>query len=230
MCGRFALAYKDTVEVTDHFDLINPSLPLPCFNITPSMTTPIIRSFPDAARRMNIARWGLIPSWAKEENIGFKMINARAETISKKPAFKNLFQKSRCLIPATGFYEWGKMPTNKSKQPYYFKDKQSTIFAFAGLYDLWKAQNGQTIESFTIITTSANPLVKKIHHRMPVILSPNKYQTWLDSKSTGSMLTKLLTPYPADQMTAYPVDPAVNNVKVDESICIKPLEQITYIS
>lgn len=218
MCGRFTLRQScetiaETFQVSE-LQEINPQ-----YNIAPSNAIATI--ILDSQKQLKWMRWGLIPSWAKDESIGNRMINARAETLSEKPSFRNAFKKRRCLILADGFYEWQK--TEKQKQPYYFQLKDGKPFAFAGLWERWQPQDGETITSCTIITTEANELVEAIHDRMPVILSANAYDQWLDPQSSQSELTSFLKPYDAQAMEGYPVSPVVNRPSYNQPECIKPL-------
>jgi putative SOS response-associated peptidase YedK len=161
-------------------------------------------------------RWGLIPSWAKDESIGSKMINARAETLAEKPSFKRLLRSRRCLIAADGFYEWQKEQGGKT--PMYITMKDGEIFALAGLWDTWKNADGEQIRTCTIITTEPNELVTSIHNRMPVILPPEAREAWLDSTlHDDNLLVPLLKPYSADAMQARPVSRLVNNPQYDSA-------------
>jgi len=152
-------------------------------------------------------KWGFVPFWAKDPRIGYSMINARSESISKKPAFSRAFKSSRCLVPANGFYEWQKQD---SKQPYYFHLRNRKIFKFAGLYDVWTDAEGHDLKTYTIITTEANESVGKIHDRMPVILDEEDERKWLSLKTDEKELYKLLDPYNSSQMIFYPVAKDVN--------------------
>jgi putative SOS response-associated peptidase YedK len=174
--------------------------------------------------RLDFFNWGLIPSWAKDPEIGNRMINARAETLAQKPSFRSAFQRRRCLVLADGFYEWQKSPSSKSKIPMCIKLRDSSPFAFAGLWEIWHSPDGSEIRSCTIITTEPNELMKPIHNRMPVILSPQVYQDWLNpGNGKPDRLSSYLVPYPSDQMIAYPVSNTVNNPKNDTPECIRPL-------
>lgn len=212
MCGRFTLTI-DLQTLIEIFQIEIPGLNLtPCYNIAPSQ--PVLTIIKQGGQRMaRQMRWGLIPAWAKEPSIGYKLINARAETLEEKPSFRNPFRHRRCLIPADGFYEWRK--EGKQKQPYRFTLADQSPFAFAGLWDRWVSPEGSEIISCSIITTEANDIVKPLHDRMPVILAePKLQQLWLDFDNPGE-LKDLLKPY-AGEMAAYPVSPAVNSPKVDE--------------
>ena len=199
MCGRYTFYAGD--EMFGRFSL-DPSLKTKkeisqSFNATPGQFVPVIvggKHF----NELKFMRWGLIPSWAKEAKIGFTMFNARAESISEKPTFKTAFRRRRCLVPANGFFEWKK--ENKKSIPFYYSLKDQPIFSFAGIYDEWMDPNGSELESYTIITTTPNDLIKKVHDRMPVILSINSEKKWLDFKSAEKDLSPLLKPYPSALM------------------------------
>jgi putative SOS response-associated peptidase YedK len=168
--------------------------------------------------------WGLIPSWAKDRKMGSKLINARAETVAEKPAFRSAFRKRRCLVVADGFYEWQQQENKKQKQPFYFRLSDGEPFAFAGLWEHWQDTTGEEIESCTLLTTEANDLMHPIHNRMPVILEPKNYDLWLDSEATKpELLQPLLHPYPPEEMTAYPVSTAVNKPANDNAECINSI-------
>jgi putative SOS response-associated peptidase YedK len=171
-------------------------------------------------------RWGLVPSWSKQEKYGYKMINARAETIAEKPSFRRSLQNRRCLVPATGYYEWRELPesrpTKKAKAPMYFTLHGDRPFAFAGLWDVWKRFDGKEIVTFTIITCEPNELVRPIHDRMPVILRPEDESRWLDLATVApAELTPLLNPYPSELMKVYEVSKLVNSPKHDTAACIE---------
>lgn len=172
--------------------------------------------------RLGELRWGLVPSWAKDDKFAGKMINARAETLLSKPSFKNLIYRKRCIIPADGFYEWKKKA--EGKQPMRIVLKDQSIFSLAALYDTWISPNGEKISTCTIITTEPNRLVADIHDRMPVILHEEDEETWLNrNNQNAEQLMSLLKPFPAENMEAYPVSPAVGNVKNDSKELIKPV-------
>lgn len=167
-------------------------------------------------------RWGLIPRWAKQADGNYLMINARAETVAEKPAFRGPVRNRRCLIPADGYYEWKSMEGRK--QPFYFSMKDGEPFCFAGLWERWQPADGEPIESCAIITTAANALGAEIHPRMPVILAADNYERWLDPRVTeAEKVLPMLAPYPPEFMTVYPVSTLVNNARADEPRCITPL-------
>lgn len=175
-----------------------------------------------AGRELTLLHWGLVPFWSKDKKIGYRTINARAETVASKPTFRAAFRHRRCLIPADGFYEWQTQPGGK--QPYYITLQEQGLFAFAGLWEQWRGDNDEVLESCTLIVTEANALMQPIHHRMPVILDPKDYDTWLDPANAAKREpAALLKPYPAQRMAAYPVSREVNNPKHTDASCIAPL-------
>lgn len=201
MCGRYTLK-TPAAQLALPFGLDELPELTPRLNIRPTQQILTVRDVGDGPRAVNV-RWGLIPSWAKDMSIGAKMINARAETVAKKPSFRTALKRRRCLIVADGFYEWQKLDA-KNKQPWYFTLPDDEPFAFAGLWECWKSPDGP-LETATIITTTANEALAPVHDRMPVILSPEHYALWLDPKAEGgSAIVKLLRPY-AGEMCATPM-------------------------
>ena len=183
---------------------------LPRFNIAPTQEVSAVRDLGEG-RELEFLRWGLIPSWAKDKSIGAKLINARAETVAEKPAFRSAFKHRRCLIPADGFFEWKK--EGGRKEPHYITLRDGGLFAFAGLWEEWHPEDGEAVRSCTIITTGANELVRPLHDRMPVILDPGDYADWLDvNPRTKEQLLSLLRPFPSEKMRTYPQDCLVNKV------------------
>ncbi len=219
MCGRYTLL-TDPEKLMKRFFVSGIPFDLqPRYNIAPGQFIPAVID-DGGKRRIGQLKWGLVPSWATDEKIGYKMINARAETLTEKPAFRNLFSRKRCIIPADGFYEWKQ--TEKGKQPMRIMMKNGELFAFAGLFDTWTNPAGEKIHSCTIITTKPNEVVADIHDRMPVILRQEDEGLWLDrEKNDIDLLQSLLVPYDADQMRAYPVSSMVGNVKNDLPECIE---------
>jgi putative SOS response-associated peptidase YedK len=178
MCGRYRLSRSKEV-LAEHFDVEPDDDWQPRYNIAPTQSVPVIRQHPEQPKRLGSRmQWGLIPFWAKDPNIGFKMINARAETVATKPAFRESLRKRRCLIPADGFYEWKK--NGKVKTPFCFTMADDSIFAFAGIWDSWRNPEGKAIETCSIITTTPNTLLIEVHDRMPVILPDDAYDLCLD--------------------------------------------------
>jgi putative SOS response-associated peptidase YedK len=193
---------------------------VPRFNIAPSQQVPVIVRTNQASDAKPM-QWGLVPWWAKDPAIGNRMINARAETLTGKGAFKNLVESRRCLVPADGFYEWRKEA--KRKVPMWFHLKSKEPFAFAGLWDIWRKPDGNKLETFTIITTEPNELMRPIHNRMPVILRREDEEQWLDV--SGALFEKarsVLNPYRADDMDAHDVSTLVNKPENDSAECIQP--------
>ena len=224
MCGRYRLSRADK-QLREHFEVyiddgdVAPEAEWTArYNIAPSQQVPVIRQDPTRTRReLSTMRWGLIPYWAKDPTVGYKMINARSESIIEKPAYREPFKSRRCLIPADGFYEWRK--DKSSKQPFHFGMADDSLFAFAGLWDTWKSPEGP-IETCSILTTTPNALLADIHDRMPVILSPNDFDLWLDPGfHDTSALGDLLRPYDPVAMRRYPVSTLVNHVKNDFPDC-----------
>lgn len=227
MCGRFTNQYTWR-ELHALYSLSDQMFPTsnfpPRYNIAPTQMAPVVRP-KDNAREIALLKWGLVPAWSKDATGGAKMINARAESVSEKPAFRSAFQRRRCLVVADGFYEWAKISASK-KQPYFFTLKDKAPFAFAGLYERWTPRDGSDpVETFTIITTVANALVAPFHDRMPVILTPEEWPLWLgEGEATPDKLTALLRPFPSERMECWPVDAAVGNVKNDEPHLIEPTQ------
>jgi putative SOS response-associated peptidase YedK len=218
MCGRFTLAVP-AADIADFFEVdARLNLP-PRYNIAPTQETPVVRA-KEEGRELALLRWGLIPSWAKDPAIGNRMINARAESVAEKPAFRAAFKARRCLVPADGFYEWQK--AGKGKQPFYIRRKDRAPFAFAGLWERWRDRaEGESLETFTLITTEPNSLMAPIHNRMPVIIPEEAYEQWLNPEETGD--PDLLVPYPEEELTAYPISTWVNSPAHDDEKCIQPV-------
>jgi putative SOS response-associated peptidase YedK len=219
MCGRYTL--KTPVEkLAEEFGFEATSVELPPnYNVAPTQQVAAVLE-EGGERRLEMLRWGLIPSWADDPGIGSRMINARAETAPEKPSFRRAFRGQRCLIPADGFYEWKR--TNGSKQPYYIRMEEGRPFAFAGLWESWKEDGGPEIRSCTILTTKPNALAAEIHDRMPVILPSGSYDVWLDPEAERDELYGLLASYPEDEMEAYPVSRFVNSPQNNDPRCIEP--------
>lgn len=216
MCGRFvSKAEKAKIEKEFKVKIGDTNLAAPRYNIAPTQMIDAIAEI-ENAREISSFRWGLIPSWAKDDSIGSKLINARAETLREKPSFREAFRSRRCIVPASGFYEWQK--TSKGlKQPFYFYLKEKEVFGFAGLWEEWLDKGtGELTETCTIITTEANEVLKPVHDRMPVILKNSDYDFWLDKKvKDTSKLQNLLVPFPAEEMDSHAVSRAVNIATAD---------------
>ena len=221
MCGRFTLTV-DPADLQQTFsDYTFPSRFAPRFNIAP--TQPILVIPNDDKYKADFFVWGLIPMWAKDPRIGSRLINARAETLAEKPAFRGSLKYKRCLVLADGFYEWKTVAGKKSKTPYFIHMRERKPFAFAGLWDSWNSPEGSLIKTCTIITTEPNELMSLIHNRMPVILHPRDYAKWLDpSPQTPDQLKPLFKPFPADAMDAYPVSMQVNKPANDMPELVVP--------
>lgn len=220
MCGRFVQATPSEV-IAELFRLeVVPPLS-PRYNIAPTQLAAVVREGAEG-RQLVFLRWGLVPSWAKDPSLGSRLINARAETVAEKAAFRRALLHRRCVVPATGFYEWKKLPAGK--QPYYFFLKSGRPMALAGLWECWSGGEGSVLETFTILTTQANQLLAPIHDRMPVLLSPEATEAWLDPRlHQPEKLLPLLAPAPAEWLAAVPVSRAVNNPAHDAPDCIAPL-------
>ncbi len=231
MCGRYTFyntktiieeikqlskPYKD--EVSNRF--------IPHYNIYPQSDIATVLGL-ENINDFTYTRWGLIPFWADELSIGNRIINARAESLRDKPAFRKPFRTQRCIIPANGFYEWQKIPGTNKKIPYYYKPKDSDTFAFAGLFDYWKPDdNEETVISSTIITVPSNDIVKQVHNRMPAILEFKDINLWLDPDFKDyDYLQSLLKPYPSEKMEGYMVSTYVNNPAHDDPKCIEPTKE-----
>lgn len=222
MCGRFTQmrSWNELVEVYRLVHSLDPSLVRPRYNIAPTQDIAAVRRDEvTSERELALLRWGLIPSWAKDMEMGARMINARAETVHEKPSFRRPFRQRRCLIAADGFYEWQKQPRGP-KQPYFITVADGRPFAFAGLWEAWNPADGPVVESCTIITTQANDLLRPIHDRMPVILTPERFDSWLDPSTPLEDIRALLKPFEG-AMTAYPVGLRVNNARNDDPGCVE---------
>jgi putative SOS response-associated peptidase YedK len=223
MCGRYSLICID--DLGNRFRVFDPLMGIRSqFNVAPGNEMPVIvRS---DRNRLVIMRWGLIPRWTKDIRAAIPQINARAETLAEMPAFRALLSTHRCLVPASGFFEWKK--EGKRKIPYYIRLNKSPLFSFAGLYDQWCNPEGVTVSTYTIVTCKANHLVAPLHDRMPVILSQQDEDRWLDTCPPPSgELNKILVPYPAGVMEAIPVSDRVNSPSVDDERLVQPLDSHT---
>jgi putative SOS response-associated peptidase YedK len=227
MCGRAKLE-GDLNEIKIAFG-IPPEYPTPNYapswNVAPTDSLPIVRYDPKAGHRtLDLLRWGLVPYWAKDIKIGFSTINAMAETVDTKSAFREAFKRRRCLVPIEAFYEWQTIGP-KEKQPYAIALADRGLMALAGLWETWKSPASETVRSFTIVTTTPNELCAPIHNRMPVILPPETWPAWLGETAVGpETLQLMLAPYPADRMTCWPVDKRVGNVKNNDPSLMEPFK------
>jgi putative SOS response-associated peptidase YedK len=220
MCGRFTLTSADDL-IRDLFELKSlPSLE-PRYNIAPTQEVLAVRSA-DEGREALLLRWGLVPQWADDTSIGSRLINARSETVASKPAFRDAFRQRRCLVVADGFIEW--QASQGRKQPYHVRMKDGSPFGFAGLWERWRDEDGQWLQTCTILTTEPNELVEPIHDRMPVILPTALHERWLDTRTSPAGLTELLGPFPAAAMEAVAVSTRVNSVRNDDPACLERTE------
>ena len=219
MCGRYTLA-TPVEKLAEAFG-VEGALPelSPNYNVAPTQEVAAVL-VDNGERRLKMLRWGLIPSWAKDPGVGARMINARSETVPEKPSFRGAFRKRRCLIPADGFYEWQK--TSNGKQPFHARMRSGNPFAFAGLWESWRESDGPEIRTCTILTTEPNELMAQVHNRMPVILQPDSYDSWLDSDAGEDPLTALFEPYPSEAMETYPVSRFVNSPSNNDERCVEP--------
>ncbi len=222
MCGRYniipdadawAAAFELSVESQNEVKSLSAN-----YNVTPSSQVPIVRSIAQK-RTLSHAHWGLIPFWAKDKKIAYKMINARAETVCGKPAFKHAFRQNRCLVVANGFYEWQNLDGQKTKQPYLITIQDQNVFAFAGIWEVWiDPNNGMKIYSCVIVTTKANKKMAQIHERMPVILAPYEYEKWLDADA--DVAQNLMRPCADERLEICPVSTYVNSPRNNDLNCL----------
>ncbi len=221
MCGRFTQT-KDLEELQGRFEFDgNGLVHAPSYNIAPTQAALAVTN--GNGRQASRMRWGLIPSWARSTSGAARMINARAETVAERPAFRSAFSRRRCLVLADGYYEWRR--NGKSRTPFRVTIDSGDPFAFAGLWETWRDPEGETVGSCAIITTTANSLLSPIHDRMPVILPPHLEALWLDHNvQDPGLLSSVLVPYPADAMRAYEVSPLVNSVRNNGPELLAPLQ------
>lgn len=216
MCGRMGRTHT-AAQIAERFKAIrelSEDLP-PSRNIAPSALCPVVLE--DAGRRLRLFKWGLVPRWAKDEKIACRCINARAEGLDEKPAFKDAFQSRRCLVPASGFFEW-----RKDKTPFWITAKDDSLLALAGLWEKWRAPTGQDLFSFTIITTAPNDLLRPVHDRMPVLIRPEDESRWLDPKSPAARVKDLLLPFPPDALKLVAVSTQANDSASDQLDLLLP--------
>ena len=215
MCGRFALQ-SSSVEMTDYLGVNMPDLFTPRFNIAP--TTPVLAQ---TDQELTFFSWGLVPSWSKDVNIGNRMFNARSETVAAKPSFRNAFKRRRCLVPASGFYEW-KAEAN-GKQPY-FCHLERPLFCFAGIWEHWSDSMGNELQSCAILTRDSSGSMRSIHDRMPAILLPAQEQLWLDSEVPAEEALRIIAPFPDELLDAYTVSRKVNKVSENDASLIEEFQ------
>lgn len=222
MCGRYAL-YGPSSRYQEYFDTQAwPDFP-DRYNVAPTAVVPIIRQSPEGQRVVTPIRWGLIPRWAADPSIGAKLNNARGESVADKPSFRDAFKRRRCLIPASGFYEWKAI--ERGKQPYFIRYKSGNPMAMAGLWESWRDPEGQIVRTFCVITTGPNELMNEIHDRMPVLIQPKDFARWLSPELEGSTLTSLVVPIDAEGMEAWPVSKAVSRAGNDGPELIESIDR-----
>ena len=218
MCGRYTL-YHEPSELENYFGTDFPTF-APTYNLAPSQRAPFVFLTPGEERSAGFAQWGLVPYWTKEAGSFKPLINARAETVAGKPSFRQALVRGRCLIPASGYYEWAKQ--NGAKQPHYFRAQTREPIAFAGIFDVWRDQgNGDRLVSYAVITTEPNAVAAQVHHRMPVILDFDEYDLWLDPLTPLLAVKELLHPPPDALLEEYPVDKRVNTPQNDDPSLIQ---------
>jgi putative SOS response-associated peptidase YedK len=225
MCGRFTLRTRASV-LSEHFACDIPDLQRR-YNVAPTQMVASVRGDADSPQReFLMLRWGLIPTWAKDVSIGSRMINARAETVADKPAFRTAFRRRRCIVLADGYFEWAKR--GRVKQPYYFRMRDDRPFGLAGLWEVWRDKSTENvIQSCAVITTEANELSHPIHDRMPAILAPDDYETWLaPSARDVATLQAMLSPFDARQMVVDAVSTHVNSPRNDDPRCVQVIREL----
>jgi len=220
MCGRYTVSNPGEIlpELLGNDEAFEVAAR---YNVAPTQVAPVVVAGPDGSRTLREMRWGLVPYWAKDMEIGNRMINARSETAADKPAFRDSFQRRRCLVAADGFYEWQKVPGGK--QPFLLRAEGGAPIGFAGLWDRWHGPRGRVVESFAVLTTRPNSVAAPIHDRMPVILSPEGRSLWLDRNGQPEALADLLVPSPASELEAIPVSDYVNSPAHDSLECMQPV-------
>ncbi|MFW6347461.1 MAG: SOS response-associated peptidase [Cyclonatronaceae bacterium] len=225
MCGRYTL-YSPKSELESHFGAAfkTDMEPAASYNIAPGAQQPVALYGKARQPGITLMKWGLVPPFADDASIGFKMINARSETLDQKPSFKKAFQRKRCLIPANGFYEWKKLEGSDRKLPFYIRLIHQELFAFAGLFERWESNKGEELFTFTIITTQANSLLQPLHERMPVIVDARHYDYWLNPLNEDKAgLVSLLRPYPTENMSVFRISPEVNKTSNNHKGLIEPV-------
>jgi len=218
MCGRYEL-HTQPAAIALAFGLAHEPALRARYNIAPMQMVPIVRTNASGERELVEMRWGLVPRWAKDPSMGARMINARAVTVAERPAFRNAFQRHRCLLPADGFYEW--RTGASGKQPMHIARRDEQPFGLAGLFERWRSPEGEVLDTCTILTTAANRTLRAVHERMPVIIAPVDYARWLDPANTD--VTGLLAPAPDDALRAHAVSTRVNAVRNDDASLLEPV-------
>jgi putative SOS response-associated peptidase YedK len=221
VCGRYSLAVPDPFDVRGRFPVGESVEIRERYNVAPGDDVLAVTTDREGAPRGQLLRWGLVPSWAESPKTGLKMINARVETVAQRPAYRLAYERFRCLIIADGFYEWRAAP-GRPKQPFHITRSDGGLFAFAGLWSIWRDAEGQKLRSCTILTTAANSAIEPLHDRMPVILAPGAEAAWLDSSTPTSALPELLSGLTPEQTAFQPVGTAVNDARYDGPECLAP--------
>lgn len=222
MCCRFLLLQQHYRAILAELGIAAPAEFLSRYNIAPGSDIPVVRNQPRTAKNeTTLFRWGLTPAWAQRDDPAARLVNARAETLASKPSFRDALRSRRCVIPASGFYEWE--IAGRARKPWLFRRRDESPFGLAGLWETWRAPDGSELESCAIVTSEPNELMRPIHHRMPVMLGPAQFAAWLDPRNSDpAALADLLRPAPADSMSALAVSPHVSNVRHDGPECLAP--------
>jgi putative SOS response-associated peptidase YedK len=225
MCGRYVI-YGPQSRNNREIDFLQLKLDFPPhYNAAPTQRLPVYRWVPERGPELGLLRWGLIPHWAKDPAVGARLINARGDTLAEKPAFRAAFRRRRCLVPMVGFYEW-KGEAGR-KQPYFVRRSDGELFAVAGLHEAWTSPQGETVETFTIVTTDANAAMEPIHNRMPAIVAPRDFEKWLGQTNAETPdPATLLRPYDGSDLEVFPVSTRVNAVRNDDEGLIEPLPAV----
>ncbi|MFC1632602.1 SOS response-associated peptidase [Patescibacteria group bacterium] len=221
MCGRIVLT-ESPEEFTKRYQLAREINFEKNYNITPGQKHPIVHRDNNDKNVADSMLWGLVPHWSKEPKTQYSTINARFETIESSPAFRQPYRSKRCLVPVTGFYEW--QQRNGAKTPYYFHDKLDRLMSIAGLYDIWENEQGHKLESFTLVTTGANIIMKPVHDRMPAILDKADEELWLDLETPDDVIKKILSPHKTKNLETHAISDAVNNPRNNSADLIKPIK------
>ncbi len=220
MCGRYAITTAPEAMRRLFAYLEQPNFPAR-YNVAPTQPIPIVRMV-EGRRQFMLVRWGLLPAWVKDPKTFTLLINARGESVNEKPAFRSAMKYRRCLIPADGFFEW--KPEGKTKHPYFVHMKDDAPFAFAGLWENWMGPNGEEIESATIVTTDASPSIAHIHHRMPVMLQPEQFEMWLDTRNADPQIAaEMFRPVPDEKIAAHEISARINRVVNDTPYLLEPV-------
>lgn len=226
MCGRFSLTVRGRVRIAEvEEQVVEIDVPAPRYNVAPGQSVTVIRRGRSGVEGA-LLRWGLIPSWARDPKVAFQCTNARAETVATRPAFREAFRQRRCAVPVDGFFEWER--SGKQPLPWRFVRSDRSVFLLAGLWETWRPPGEQAeVETFTLITTSANADMAPVHDRMPVLLDPRALRTWLDAESNRTSLEGVMQPSPAASLVRHRVSTRVNNARNEDPVCIEPFEEST---